>query len=191
MFISMIKYLNYKWQLKVANARLLLDQANNRISEEKIKKEHKEHLMMRRAGLDKIKLKAEEILAEAQTETAKKRVVVQDFDSGAWGQSSREYTRNVARKKAIAFQMQEKYKYITIINEWEAATDSANYPSRSQCTAAFSNSPIEIFNANDEVIKILLNEVKEVIPQLLIHPDVGVRAIAEKITKELKSDPSL
>ena len=99
MFISMIKYLNYKWQLKVANAKLLLDQANNRISEEKIKKEHKEHLMMRRAGLDKIKLKAEEILAETQTEASKKKAVtVREFDSEEWNTASTDFTRNVARK---------------------------------------------------------------------------------------------
>ena len=159
MFISMIKYLNYKWQLKVANAKLLLDQANNRISEEKI-------------------------LAEAQTETSKKKAVtVQEFDSEEWFTASADFTRNVARKKAMAFQIAEGYKYETIIYEWDVATESSK-KMRSKCRAAFSDNPIEIFDANDAVIKIILNEIKEVVPHLLVHPNEKVRAIAEKVCQK-------
>jgi len=190
MFISMIKYLNYKWQLKVANAKLLLDQANNRISEEKIKKEHKEHLMMRRAGLDKIKLKAEEILAETQTEASKKKAVtVLEFDSAEWNTASSDFTRNVTRKKAIAFQIAEGYRYMTTIYEWDVGTESTK-TMRSKCNAAFSDNPIEIFNANDEIIKIILDEVKEVVPLLLVHPNEKIRAIAEKVYQTNKNDES-
>jgi hypothetical protein len=75
-----------------------------------------------------------------------------------------------------AYQINHSYKHYSILTHWVDG-------SRVFYLAAFANEALDLVDPTDEVLNLV---VKDLYPQLLIHPDERVRAIAERVCKESK-----
>ena len=98
------------------------------------------------------------------------------FNLGIWQRASE--AKLHGKHIMQAYQIDHNYKFSRLITCWENRDTS-------WCIAAFSNEMLNIADATDEVINLI---VKDLYPHLLIHPDARVRAIAEKVSKENHND---
>jgi len=104
---------------------------------------------------------------------------------------SREWTGEQGADKEIdtkieVYQLTNNYKFFREISRWnERPEKSANHVVKAS-TVLFSDDLVEVLDAKDEVMKLLLNQAIDLLPHLLLSPNQEIRKLAEKFTEHKK-----
>lgn len=131
---------------------------------------------------EKIKLNLEK--QKEQLFQKSRKPLVQEFDSGLWNGES---GANLALDTKIEeFQIQNGFIYKREINRWRVASDNKRYSYRMLAKVLFSDDLVSILDPKDAAFRILVNEAKDLVPHLLLHPNDEVRSLVETYLEDKK-----
>lgn len=189
MLISLYKFWQSQWLLKIIENQLKQVELEKRLLVDKTEIEHQRQLLALKNSLEVEKIEAELAQEKAKLALLKKEqeqlsmsVRVVEFDSGPW--SGESGAINDLEQKMKTFQLQNGYKYATTLNEWSLKAADSVYKYHRKRKVVFGNHLYEVLDPKEEAIKLIIQEAVEVIPQLLVHPNEEVRKLVEKFHKK-------
>lgn len=110
-----------------------------------------------------------------------RKPMVKEFDSGQW--SAKEGSKQALNTLIEQFQIENQFLYKRELDRWNVATDNKKFPSQMKAKVIFSDHLVSVLDPKDKAFELIIEEAKELVPQLLLHPNEEVRMLVERYLK--------